>query len=79
MIGKVTGVDKPTWVGGYDTAKEGVWLWSDGSKFDFKGWSAGDSNSGGKENCMDINNGGRDYINDVSCDMRISFVCGMRL
>ncbi|XP_038577708.1 galactose-specific lectin nattectin-like [Micropterus salmoides] len=80
MIRKVTGVDKDAWVGGYDAAKEGVWLWSDGSKYAFKGWAAGEpNNAGGRENCMEINFAGKDYVNDANCDINKSIVCGMRL
>ncbi|XP_038579765.1 galactose-specific lectin nattectin-like [Micropterus salmoides] len=80
MIHKVTGVDKDAWVGGYDAAKEGVWLWSDGSKYDFKGWAAGEpNNAGGRENCMEINFSERDYVNDANCDINKPFVCGVHL
>ncbi|XP_045900370.1 galactose-specific lectin nattectin-like [Micropterus dolomieu] len=80
MIRKVTGVDKAAWVGGYDAAKEGVWLWSDGSKYAFKGWAAGEpNNAGGRESCMEINFAGKDYVNDANCDINKSIVCGMRL
>ncbi|XP_071190388.1 ladderlectin-like [Salvelinus alpinus] len=26
--------DQPVWIGGYDAAQEGMWLWSDGSAVD---------------------------------------------
>ncbi|XP_063743026.1 ladderlectin-like [Eleginops maclovinus] len=56
LVKTATGTDKLTWVGGYDAVKEGVWLWSDGTKFSYTGWTKGEpNNSGGKENCMDIN------------------------
>ncbi|XP_070696048.1 galactose-specific lectin nattectin-like [Pempheris klunzingeri] len=76
MIHRVTGAHKSTWVGGYDAAKEGVWLWSDGSKFDFKGWHKGEPNNhGGSENCMEINLRGRDFVNDAKCSNKKSFIC----
>uniref|UniRef100_A0A3B5Q525 Galactose-specific lectin nattectin-like n=1 Tax=Xiphophorus maculatus TaxID=8083 RepID=A0A3B5Q525_XIPMA len=45
-----------TWVGGYDAVKEGVWLWSDGSNFNYCQWGSGEpNNQGGAEHCMEIN------------------------
>ncbi|XP_070766776.1 galactose-specific lectin nattectin-like [Enoplosus armatus] len=80
LIHRVTGSHKVTWVGGNDAAKERVWLWSDGSKFDFKGWAKREpNNSGGKENCMEINFRGKDYVNDSNCHEKRSFVCGKHL
>uniref|UniRef100_A0A4W6EUM5 C-type lectin domain-containing protein n=1 Tax=Lates calcarifer TaxID=8187 RepID=A0A4W6EUM5_LATCA len=49
---------KRTWVGGYDAVKEGVWLWSDGNRFDFNLWHQGEPNNLGGEHCMEINLGG---------------------
>ncbi|KAG9347148.1 hypothetical protein JZ751_006075, partial [Albula glossodonta] len=46
----------PTWIGGYDAVQEGVWLWSDGSKFDFSSWNAGEPNNFlGNEHCIQMN------------------------
>ncbi|XP_026223365.2 galactose-specific lectin nattectin-like [Anabas testudineus] len=59
MIKRSTGSDVETWIGGEDATKEGVWLWSDGSKFDFKLWPAGEpNNAGGAENCLEMNYNG---------------------
>ncbi|KAL7398068.1 hypothetical protein ABVT39_003772 [Epinephelus coioides] len=61
-------------------AEEGVWLNSDGSLFDFKGWAKGEpSNSGGKEHCMEINFEGKDFINDTPCNQKKSFACARDL
>ncbi|KAK2851135.1 hypothetical protein Q5P01_007411 [Channa striata] len=57
MIKRLTGANTSTWVGGHDAAKDGAWLWSDGSKFDFKLWPAGKP-SKGQENCMELNSKG---------------------
>nr|BAM38096.1 C-type lectin 3 [Oplegnathus fasciatus] len=76
LIYKAANSHKPTWVGGYDAAKDGVWLWSDGSKFVFNGWARGEpNNSAGGEACMEINLFGRDFVNDAKCRLRKSFVC----
>ncbi|XP_035999345.1 galactose-specific lectin nattectin isoform X1 [Fundulus heteroclitus] len=75
LIYSKTGSHTSTWVGGYKV-KKGAWLWSDGSPFTFSGWSPGEpNNSGGKENCMQINLRGRKFVNDADCDIRLSFVC----
>ncbi|XP_033485447.2 galactose-specific lectin nattectin-like [Epinephelus lanceolatus] len=80
VILRVTGTHTNTWVGSYDSSGEGVWLNSDGSLFDFKGWAKGEpSNSGGKEHCMEINFKGKDFINDTPCDQKKSFACARDL
>uniref|UniRef100_A0A3P9DP20 C-type lectin domain-containing protein n=1 Tax=Maylandia zebra TaxID=106582 RepID=A0A3P9DP20_9CICH len=66
------------WVGGNDreTVSETVWKWSDGSQFDFKNWGNGEpDNSGGGQDCMEINFNGRDYVNDSGCNSQRGFVC----
>ncbi|KAF3696633.1 Galactose-specific lectin nattectin [Channa argus] len=78
MIKRSTGTDVQTWVGGHDAAKEGVWLWSDGSKFDYKFWGKGEpNNTGGAENCLGINYNGSG--NDITCQSKKSFVCAKNL
>uniref|UniRef100_A0A3B4HDM3 Ladderlectin-like n=1 Tax=Pundamilia nyererei TaxID=303518 RepID=A0A3B4HDM3_9CICH len=64
------------WVGGNDreNVSETVWKWSDGSQFDFTNWRSGQpNNSGGDQDCMEINFG--DYVNDVGCRGNSSSVC----
>ncbi|XP_027866890.1 galactose-specific lectin nattectin-like [Xiphophorus couchianus] len=76
LIVTESGRDTQTWVGGFDSAQEGTWMWSDGSKFMFHHWGLGEpSNSGGNQNCMDINFAGRDYVNDDVCGVLLPFVC----
>ena len=39
--------------------QEGLWLWSDGSRFYYTSWSPGQpDNNGGAEHCIDMNFGG---------------------
>ncbi|XP_070694956.1 galactose-specific lectin nattectin-like [Pempheris klunzingeri] len=76
VILRQIGYHKSTWVGGHDAVREGVWLWSDGSLFDFTGWAYREPNNyKGREDCMEINFAGRDYVNDNRCYRRKSFVC----
>ncbi|XP_054878105.1 ladderlectin-like [Poeciliopsis prolifica] len=64
------------WIGGYDSAQEGTWFWSDGSKFIFSTWGSGQpDNAGGNEHCMNINDRGRDFVDDSPCDMTLPFIC----
>ncbi|KAM3617156.1 uncharacterized protein V6R79_002990 [Siganus canaliculatus] len=55
LVKKATGAHKTTWVGGYTVAKR-VWMWSDGTAFEFEDWHQGEPNNFAKrENCMEIN------------------------
>ncbi|XP_030635268.1 ladderlectin-like [Chanos chanos] len=47
-----------TWIGAYDATQDGLWLWSDGSKFDYSGWMSGEPNNhnGRREDCVEIRN-----------------------
>ncbi|XP_042369805.1 ladderlectin-like, partial [Plectropomus leopardus] len=64
LIKDLTNTHKKTWVGGYDAAQDGVWLWSDNTVFDFKGWGNGEPNGGGREHCMEINFRGKNRSAD---------------
>ncbi|XP_031417447.1 ladderlectin-like [Clupea harengus] len=45
-----------TWIGGNDAAQEGLWIWSDGSKFNYTKWYRGEPNNyDGKEHCIVMN------------------------
>ncbi|XP_053174063.1 galactose-specific lectin nattectin-like [Scomber japonicus] len=59
LIFRVSGHRHHTWIGGYDAVKEGTWLWSDGSKFNYFRWYLREPNNhGGRENCIEMNFGG---------------------
>ncbi|XP_035859859.1 galactose-specific lectin nattectin-like [Sander lucioperca] len=74
-INQVTGAQKPSWIGGSDAMEEGTWMWSDGSKFNYKIWNVGEpNNSGGAENCLLMNSGAANW-NDAACTYQASFVC----
>ncbi|XP_073339238.1 galactose-specific lectin nattectin-like [Pagrus major] len=68
-----------TWLGGNDAVKDSTWLWSDGSSFNFRGWSFGEpNNNGGNERCVVMNYSDDFLMGDVRCELRRSFVCGTR-
>ncbi|XP_078146310.1 ladderlectin-like [Centroberyx gerrardi] len=68
-----------TWIGGSDNAQENLWLWSDGSKFDFFYWTNQPDNYGGREHCVEMSDEGEKGWNDYSCGTQLPFVCAMRL
>ncbi|CAJ1084352.1 ladderlectin-like isoform X2 [Xyrichtys novacula] len=78
LVFKATRSHRETWLGGYDAPKEGVWLWSDGTQFLFTGWGRGEPNNHRGEGCMEMNLGGRDYVNDKRCNMRRSYICARK-
>ncbi|XP_033982866.1 galactose-specific lectin nattectin-like [Trematomus bernacchii] len=76
LVRTATGKDLQFWVGGHDAVMEGVWLWSDGFKFNFESWGKGEPNNyGGKEHCMEINFGATKKVNDIGCLESQPFVC----
>ncbi|XP_062382778.1 C-type mannose receptor 2-like [Sardina pilchardus] len=75
LIQRVSSNVQRTWIGGTDAAQEGVWFWSDGSRFDYTHWKTGEPNNrGGAENCIHLNG---EYWNDISCEYSYSSVCSM--
>ncbi|XP_034052518.1 galactose-specific lectin nattectin-like [Gymnodraco acuticeps] len=52
IINTATNANEQTWIGGNDLAKEGVWMWSDGTKFVAKNWSPGQPDNKGSRNCL---------------------------
>ncbi|XP_039649762.1 galactose-specific lectin nattectin-like [Perca fluviatilis] len=80
FINQVTGTYKNAWIGATDAVKEGTWLWTDGSKFDYKIFNAGQpDNASGVENCLEMNYEGKNW-NDRPCSTyQASFVCSKNL
>uniref|UniRef100_A0A667YV90 C-type lectin domain-containing protein n=1 Tax=Myripristis murdjan TaxID=586833 RepID=A0A667YV90_9TELE len=74
-----TGEYTRTWIGGSDAIQNNVWMWSDGSRFDFQGWGWGEPNNHqGRESCVEINYGGTRW-NDWACEDQFPFVCVKKL
>lgn len=65
--------------GASDAAKEGEWVWEDGSPFTFSFWGDGEPNGNTDENCLEINYYG--YWNDVGCggDFPQGFACALEI
>eukprot|EP00092_Neocalanus_flemingeri_P103047 GFUD01131827.1.p1 GENE.GFUD01131827.1~~GFUD01131827.1.p1 ORF type:complete len:228 (-),score=41.75 GFUD01131827.1:15-698(-) len=63
-----------TWIGANDRAVEGVWVWTDGSAWEFTDWKEGEPNNSGGEDCGHLY-----YYNgkwaDTSCTLVSSFLC----
>ncbi|KAM4725105.1 lactose-binding lectin l-2-like [Anableps anableps] len=68
-----------TWIGLSDLHKEGSWMWSDGSKVDFRYWDGGQpDNAGGNEHCGHTNMFTYHKWNDYVCSLTFAFVCKLR-
>ncbi|XP_039674348.1 galactose-specific lectin nattectin-like isoform X1 [Perca fluviatilis] len=79
FIFQVTGAQTTAWIGGTDAVKPLTWFWSDGSKFDYASWNAGEpNNAGGNEFCLTMNWGGASW-NDWACTNKAAFVCSKNL
>ncbi|XP_054912737.1 galactose-specific lectin nattectin-like [Poeciliopsis prolifica] len=76
LIYRKTGTNTRTWVGGHDSPEDGIWFWSDGSKFLFHQWGQDQpSHTDGIEHCVNINNFGQDFVEDSDCNTKLPFVC----
>uniref|UniRef100_A0A8C9Z6R9 C-type lectin domain-containing protein n=1 Tax=Sander lucioperca TaxID=283035 RepID=A0A8C9Z6R9_SANLU len=79
FINQVTGAYITSWMGGSDSVQEGVWMWSDGSTFDYKSWAWGQpDNFLLVEHCLLINYLGINW-NDAPCNIILPFLCSKNL
>uniref|UniRef100_A0A3B4H0T1 Ladderlectin-like n=1 Tax=Pundamilia nyererei TaxID=303518 RepID=A0A3B4H0T1_9CICH len=60
-----------TWVGGTDASGEGIWLWSDGSRFNYQNWCGGEPNNYLKQDCLQINYSGSKCWDDQHCHVNL--------
>ncbi|XP_037548660.1 galactose-specific lectin nattectin-like [Nematolebias whitei] len=68
-----------TWIGLNDMHKEGGWIWTDGSMFNFSRWDIGQpDNLDEEEHCGHITFVDHVNWNDYSCSFESPFVCLLR-
>ncbi|XP_046875275.1 ladderlectin-like isoform X2 [Hypomesus transpacificus] len=76
LVKSRTGSYPWTWIGGTDNVRNRVWLWSDGSRFDFQYWAKREPNNHGRrEPCININFDGKGAWNDLYCHASLGFIC----
>uniref|UniRef100_A0AC35FCQ4 C-type lectin domain-containing protein n=1 Tax=Panagrolaimus sp. PS1159 TaxID=55785 RepID=A0AC35FCQ4_9BILA len=69
------------WIGLYTVSNNTIWNWTDDSSFDYLGWSHGEPNWPGDENCGSLmltncNGDNTNYWNNVECTYNTeNFVC----
>ncbi|XP_067380431.1 ladderlectin-like [Channa argus] len=65
-----------TWIGGSNAQQADVWLWSDGSIFQYSNWCPKEpNNAGGSEYCLRINYGDQKCWDDYQCGYFHPSVC----
>ncbi|XP_069468592.1 C-type lectin mannose-binding isoform-like [Ambystoma mexicanum] len=66
------------WLGGLHLHQGKIFIWSDGSTYNFQNWAPGEpNNSGGQEFCIEMYANGQ--WNDLACQHKQSFICEYRL
>uniref|UniRef100_A0A3Q3JRU6 C-type lectin domain-containing protein n=1 Tax=Monopterus albus TaxID=43700 RepID=A0A3Q3JRU6_MONAL len=77
LIKYATHEDKEAWIGGTDAPQEGIWLWSDGTPFNYR-HCGGFNNYKGQQHCLQMNYGADNCWDDVSCTIDRPFVCAKK-
>uniref|UniRef100_A0A3P8NNP3 C-type lectin domain-containing protein n=2 Tax=Astatotilapia calliptera TaxID=8154 RepID=A0A3P8NNP3_ASTCA len=67
-----------TWVGGTDASGEGIWLWSDGSRFNYQNWCGGEPNNYLKQDCLQINYSSKCW-DDQHCHVNLPSICARKI
>uniref|UniRef100_A0A8C6SS91 C-type lectin domain-containing protein n=1 Tax=Neogobius melanostomus TaxID=47308 RepID=A0A8C6SS91_9GOBI len=71
-------IDGPAWLGGHDMVQDGVWMWTDGSPWDYTNWWHGEPNNyGGIEDGLEINAYGPadTFWNDNLSSRKMGYIC----
>ncbi|XP_066537916.1 lactose-binding lectin l-2-like isoform X2 [Hoplias malabaricus] len=71
--------ENPTWIGLSDCQEQKMWIWSDGSKFNYTKWNPDEPNFSKGECCVHINFGETKDWNDIPCTLKHPFVCVKKL
>ncbi|XP_055509417.1 alpha-N-acetylgalactosamine-specific lectin-like [Leucoraja erinacea] len=66
------------WIGLNDICCEGHFKWTDGSAYSYSSFACGEPNNLCNEDCVETNCSGVGLWNDLSCNVRRSFVCSYR-
>ncbi|XP_023202798.1 ladderlectin-like isoform X5 [Xiphophorus maculatus] len=70
---------KQAWIGGTNAQEESIWLWSDGSRFDYTHWCSGQNNKdGGNQRCLQINYSGAKCWDDLGSNHNLPSVCAKK-
>ncbi|XP_067380385.1 type-2 ice-structuring protein-like [Channa argus] len=77
LIAKVTHGFGRTWLGGSDCQKEGIWLWSDGTPFNYRHCGTFD-NRWWRQHCLQMNYGANKCWDDVQCYHKLPSVCAKK-
>uniref|UniRef100_A0A3Q3IQL5 C-type lectin domain-containing protein n=1 Tax=Monopterus albus TaxID=43700 RepID=A0A3Q3IQL5_MONAL len=77
MIVTVTHMYREAWLGGSDAPQEGIWLWSDGTLFNYQ-HCGGFNNYQGQQHCLQINYRADNCSDDVWCTVELPFVCAKK-
>ena len=80
FVGDLRPANKPVmWMGGSDTVEK-LWVWSDGTTFEFTFWDRGEPNNELEEDCLTMRgNKWNGEWNDKSCDNKFMFFCKTRV
>ncbi|XP_022616888.1 ladderlectin-like [Seriola dumerili] len=76
MISKATRGFPQTWLGGSDCQDENIWLWSDGTPFNYMHCGTFD-NRWWRQHCLQMNYGGNKCWDDVQCSSSLPSVCAL--
>uniref|UniRef100_A0A7N8WK60 Type-2 ice-structuring protein-like n=1 Tax=Mastacembelus armatus TaxID=205130 RepID=A0A7N8WK60_9TELE len=77
LIAKITHGFGTTWLGGSDCQKTGIWLWSDGTRFNYRHCGKFD-NFFWNQHCLQMNYGGNKCWDDLQCRSKRPSVCAKK-